>query len=147
MQDHRPKNIFFAAMKTGASFESGYGELHGVINNYDKVEANEGHVFSGQNGKFKVPVAGWYALTVSATSGSEKHQTYVSVFKNEFSEAGRYQTFWDGNTLDRYNSLSGSWVMKLDQGDEVFLAVTTGKLRVTSVIFVNFTGYLIKADE
>ena len=52
---------------------------------------------------------------------------------------------FDGNE-DEYNNMNLSWMMRLQQGDQVKLLQHLGKLYVTRNLHIIWTGNLLKAD-
>ena len=55
---------------------------------------------------------------------------------------------FDGNE-DEYNNMNLSWMMRLQQGDQVYLRIaagTRGTLFANAVVHMIWTGNLLKAD-
>ena len=77
----------------------------------------------------------------SMTSSKEEGTTQVEILKNE----GRFNMIKDSNG-NNFNNLNSSWMMALQEGDQVKLKVDFGKLFANVNIHLIWTGHLLKAN-
>ena len=76
----------------------------------------------------------------------EKDLTRVYVYK----DGSLHHDIYEGNLVDTGNNFNSIWMMKLSQGEEVYLKVISGKLYAGdagSIWPVIFTGNLLKLDD
>ena len=130
------KKVFFAAYKTSP------GNFDGEIT-YDIADINEGAGFDKNSGTFRAPEGGTYFFTFSGSTGMEKDLTRVYVYK----DGSLHHDIYEGNLVDTGNNFNSIWMMKLSQGEEVYLEVIRGKLFADSEDPVIFTGNLLKLDD
>ena len=83
-----------------------------------------------------------YFFTFSSmTSSKEEGTTQVEILKNE----GRFNMIKDSNG-NNFNNLNSSWMMALQEGDQVKLKIFSGKLYANADINLIWTGHLLKVD-
>ena len=117
---------------------------------FDEATVNVGDSVNPSTGTFTANVNGLYFFTFSSTtSKTESSFTRVHVMKNN---EDLYAIILDGNDNngnDKFNNLNSSWMMRLQQGDQVYLRIaggTRGTLFANAVVHMIWTGNLLKAD-
>ena len=116
-----------------------YGGDYDSLITYDRLVVNIGNGMNIENGVFRAPFGGVYFFTFMATTGADNHEVKVSVRKNEVTQV--VITDAGGSS---YNSLSGSWMLVLEQNDEVYMNVDVGHLGQYYDWYTTFTGQLIQ---
>ena len=136
MERHRVTRLasepvgFYAYM---GSDESDPSNHHAII--FDRVVTNEGHGYNKFSGLFTSPSPGLYFFSWTIYSGGHG-QTKFNIYVNYSSVD---YTFSDTAGTGKYDSHSGSMVVKLQTGDSVY--IRSGMDCTTSIISNSAYGY------
>ena len=120
-----------------AQITEGFSSVTGNLI-FDQVDVNIGEAFKASSGVFEVPISGIYRMTFSGQTAFISSACYVGVYKKDGS---RMLTIFDENNAYGANNLSYTWIVKLDEGDEL-------KLYTENYLFAanTFTEELIHID-
>ena len=120
---------------------SGYMS-EGIIK-YDEDPINIGNSVDPNTGTFTATTSGVFFFTFSSMTSSKKEgRTQVEISKNGV----RFNVIYDSNGNNKNNNLNSSWMMALQENDQVQLKVTAGQLRANRNIHLIWTGQLLKAN-
>ena len=110
---------------------------------FDRAPINVGGSMKPLKGEFEAPVRGIYYFSFSSmTSDQVMGTTGVYIYKN----GAQFNVIYESHGNEKYNNLNSSWMMRLDQGDEVKMKILQGKLFANVNIHLIWTGHLLKAD-
>ena len=130
-----PKIFFQAIHKSG--------RISNAVITYDEAGVNVGNSFDHNTGIFSAATSGLYFFTFSAlTSDSVTGLSQVNILKN----GAKFNGIYDSNGNEKFNNLNSSWMMTLQEGDQVKLKVVVGKIHGDSNIKLIWSGQLLKAN-
>ena len=135
----QPEVLFHVVDNTQGYLEESsiikFAEAETTINIGNSVDLN--------TGIFSATTSGVFFFTFSSTTSSRKAGTTgVEILKNGV----RFNLIYDNNGNNKYNNLNSSWMMSLQEGDEVKLKVWDGELFANENINLIWTGHLLKAN-
>jgi len=114
----------------------------GIIK-FNKAPINIGNSVDPNTGIFSAPTSGVFFFTFSSmTSHTVTGTTQVEILKND----ERFNIVYDSNGNNKNNNLNSSWMMALQEGDQVKLKIYTGKLYGNVNVHLIWTGHLLKAN-
>ena len=114
----------------------------GIIK-FTEAPINLGNSVDPNTGIFSATTSGVFFFTFSSTTSSrEAGLSEVEILKNGV----RFNIIYDSNGNNKYNNLNSSWMMSLQEGDEVKLKVRNGELFANENINLIWTGRLLKAN-
>ncbi|XP_062614199.1 uncharacterized protein LOC134275936 [Saccostrea cucullata] len=131
---------FYAIMSTGITNP---GDHQTLI--FDQVQLNEGNGYQSHSGVFIAPASGMYAFTwtmrLHAAHGAENHSAQLIVDNKMYSAI--FQSIGHSGN----ENVSGTCVVLLNKGDDVFVRTTTnnvGGIESDASGVTAFGGWLIK---
>ena len=114
----------------------------GIIK-FTEAPINLGNSVDPNTGIFSATTSGVFFFTFSSmTSNQEAGRSEVEILKNGV----RFNIIYDSNGNNKHNNLNSSWMMSLQEGDEVKLKVLNGELFANENINLIWTGHLLKAN-
>ena len=105
-----------------SAFNDNDADYNGQIT-YNHLIVNKGDGMDISKGIFTSPVKGIYSFAFMATTGADTSDTNIFVRKN-----GELEIQIVDCSDSSYKNLSGSWLLVLNQGDQVDLYVSGGHL-------------------
>ena len=115
------------------------GTLNTGVLTYDVVNIGS-DVLNKYSGSFTCKSGGTYLFTFSGEAGSSERD-YIGVYLNNVR-----QLYILDDDAESYSNLSFTWTMNLEQGDQVYLKIESGKFYVNSARPIFFNGLLLKAS-
>ncbi|XP_019950536.1 cerebellin 18 [Paralichthys olivaceus] len=109
---------------------------------FDSVTLNDGMGYNPSLGAFTAPCAGVYAFSFTIYSSvGEDGRLYhkVQLLQNN----GVIVSVWEDNREDGEDSASQVVVLQLKKGDQVYLALTSGRKLCANQGYNSFTGYML----
>ena len=132
------QNFFFSLLDYFAGGTIGSGSI-----TFDRAPINIGGSMKPLKGEFEAPVRGIYYFSFSSmTSDQVLGTTGVYIYKN----GAQFNVIYESHGNKKYNNLNSSWMMRLEQGDQVKMKILQGKLFANVNIHLLWTGHLLKAD-
>ncbi|XP_062242818.1 cerebellin 18 [Platichthys flesus] len=109
---------------------------------FDSVSLNDGMGYNPSLGAFTAPCAGVYAFsyTIYSSVGADGrlyHKVQLLLNNNVIASV------WEDNREDGEDSASQLVVLQLNKGDQVYLALTTGRKLCGHLASNSFTGYML----
>ncbi|XP_035009808.1 cerebellin 18 [Hippoglossus stenolepis] len=130
-------------LPTSASANKCFGPFNtNVPIPFDSVTLNDGMGYNPSLGAFTAPCAGVYAFSFTIYSSvGEDGRLYhkVQLLLNN----GVIVSVWEDNREDGEDSASQLVVLQLNKGDQVYLALTTGRKLCGHLAYNSFTGYML----
>ena len=124
-----PKIFFQATNKNGA--------ISNAVITYNEAGVNVGNSIDPNTGIFSATATGLYFFSyASLTSSLEADITQIDILKND----EKFNAIYNGNGDNKFNSMNSSWMMKLQENDQVKLKVVSGKAHGDSNVQLIWTG-------
>uniref|UniRef100_A0A8C4QUQ1 C1q and TNF related 3 n=1 Tax=Eptatretus burgeri TaxID=7764 RepID=A0A8C4QUQ1_EPTBU len=109
----------------------------GII--FSSVEANLGNYFDIITGRFTAPVTGAYFFTFSMLKHEDAEETFVYLMLN----GETVITMFSYGLKGKHDTAANSAVLKLKDGDEVWLRLGNGAIHGDHQRFSTFCGFLL----
>ncbi|XP_070541973.1 complement C1q subcomponent subunit B-like [Ptychodera flava] len=137
-----PSRVAFSVVRT--SFLGPVSSDNTVI--YNKVYSNVGNGYSSSTGKFTSSVNGVYFFMISGMrTRSDSHRMYICLMKNNEKLPCVYV---NTSGLQQYGAASTSVIIDLEEGDEVWVRLSSGSvLYSSSEEYASFTGHLLHENS
>ena len=137
----QPEIFFHVIDNIGGTVEPGIIKFtEATINVGNSVDPNTGIFTATISGVFFFTFSSMTSMSVTGTGPTGN--TEVEILKNDV----RFNIIYDNNGNKKHNNLNSSWMMALQEGDQVKLKVKNGKLFAISAIHLIWTGQLLKAN-
>ena len=133
----RPKLPYFYAYSTPTTATS-------HIHSFGNVYQSSGNPFNNSNGRFTAPVSGFYWFTAGIWCNSNNNTTSVLIQLRKYQSSNSSEMSFAGcNHVTKYNNLTASGGVYLEQNDYVYIQHQGGMTIQASTPRNYFSGYLV----